>query len=156
MNDRLKEIRAALDARAIDIAALGKSRELALALTTCQQSRMLLGICLQQRGEVTPYPKADDPKSPEIAPPADAAPTDYAPQLPEGDVATVKEVRRRIGETIAALGDLRRHIWARDYGSIEEVVYDRAYCELVLARNWLGLQLAELAKPKVKKESKAR
>ncbi len=157
MNNKIQQIRVALDERSIDIAALGKSRELALALTTCQQGRMLLGVCLKLRGTATPYPHADDPKSPVISPRCDTAPADYHTGLTTDDVGATKEVRRRLGESIDALGELRRQIWARSYGHLDETVFDRAYCELVLAKNWLGMRLAEIAKAptKAKKSSQA-
>lgn len=145
----LKNIRVTLHARTLDILLLGKSRELALALTSLQQGRLLLGEVLKVRGDSTPYPKADDPTSAEVAPAADVSPADYVPTLPEDEIASVEEVRRRLEGTIKELGAERRKIWPRDYGLLEEAVFDRALCELILAKNWLGMQLSELAKPKI-------
>jgi hypothetical protein len=142
--DPIQTLRVALHARTLDIQSLGKTRELSLALTTCQQARMLLGDMLRLTGHPTPYAEADNPASAEVAPTADVAPTPYEPGLPGDDIAAVKEVRRRLGEALDTMTALQRKLWARDYGSLAERVFERAYTELALSKNWLGMQLSRL------------
>ncbi|MCM2304924.1 MAG: hypothetical protein NDJ72_09495 [Elusimicrobia bacterium] len=146
MSQPIHEIRVALHARTLDIAALGNTREINLAKTLVQQARMLLGKALGLLGEATPYPKADDAQSREIAPRADVA--DYKPNLPGEAIAAIKTVRAALQVELDALARHRRELWARDYGAEAEFVYRRAYTDLLLAKMWLGEGLAKLAEKK--------
>lgn len=144
MNDKIQALRRALDARTQDIAALGRSRELSLAFTSLQQGRMLLGNTIKLLGGSTPYPEASNPKSPRIEPPADVTTADYAPELPEDPVAAVKTVRERLESQVAGMELLRAALFPRHVGTLAESVFEAAYVQLLLAKNWLGMELSAI------------
>jgi len=145
MPDRIITARVSLADRLFQMQDLPcKSREVSLAVTSLQAGRMLLGSVALAMGATNPYPQADNPASKEIAPSADVPPT--SPLLKETDpIAAVKELRLLLDGDIKGLVALRRELWARHYGSIEEMLFDRALTELILAKQWLGEQLAVLA-----------
>lgn len=146
--NQITDLRTALDERVLDLARLQKSRETSLALTTLQQGRMLLGAVLKEFGNATPYPQADNPLSPEVAPAANVARVAYDPQLPENDIAAVKTVRSRLAGSITLVECLRPEIAqaCRDtLGDLALVSLDAARTELVLSKNWLGMELSRLA-----------
>lgn len=153
--NNLKQIRRALDARAKDIAALGRTRELSLALTTCQQGRMLLGNALKLLGSSTPYPEASNPQSPRVEPPVDVTDADYAPNLPEDAIAAVKEVRRRFEQQILELDAARQKLWPRHVGTSAESVFEAAYVEILIAKSRLGMELSDRGAARDKKVAAA-
>jgi len=57
-------------------------------------------------------------------------------------------VRAALQESLDALEAFRATQWRGYGGSLAEVVFDRAYCELVLCKQWLGEQLGRLAAEK--------
>lgn len=152
----MQSIRRALDARTKDIAALGRSRELSLALTTCQQGRMLLGVTLRLMGASTPYPESDNPESPVVAPAADTCSPEYEPQLPENPIAAVKTVRDRLAHDIVILEKIHSEMWPRHVGRHGEHVFERGYTEILLAKNWLGMELSDRAQARDKKAAAAK
>lgn len=125
---------------------IGPSREASLAVTSLQASRMMLGAVAQRLGSPNPYPQADNPASAEILPMADM-PEEAPPSLPEDPVAAVKVLRAQLEESIQDLMRLRTQLWpaGRRYGNLEESLFDRALEDAILAKQWLGEQLAVLA-----------
>lgn len=146
MNPEIQSLRVELHKRLLELALLGNTREVNLARTAVQQARMLLGKVLGLLGEATPYPQADNPASAEIAPRADVA--EYVPELPGDAVADFKTVRAVLEVNLAHCTALRRRLWARYYDTEAEILYARAYSDLVLAKMWLGEGLARLAEKK--------
>lgn len=143
MNQKLISLRVELSKRLADAQVVGGSRELSLAVTSIQSARMLFGSVALLLGSVNPYPEADNPGSKVIHPSADLA-ADYVPPVLADQVAAVKALRAELQVLIDAANWQRRQLWARSYGSVEELLFDRALVELFLAKQWLGEQLAVL------------
>lgn len=147
MSQKLISLRVELSKRLADAQAVGRSRELSLAVTSIQSARMLFGSVALILGSVNPYPEADKPASAVIHPSADLA-VDYVPPVPtpEGQVSMVKYLRVAVQLVINDAVAVRSELWARPYASAisitAEVLFDRALTELFLAKQWLGEQLA--------------
>lgn len=124
--------------------ALGASRELSLAVTCLQSGRMLLGTVAQLLGSPNPYPQADNPASPVIHPVADTKEIAHV-LLPKDPIEAVKVARVNVQGLIDDMTAWRRVQWPRPYGTLEEALYDRALGDVILAKQWLGEQLAVIA-----------
>lgn len=124
--------------------SLGVSRELSLAVTALQAARMQLGTVAELLGSPTPYPQADNPASKVVHPVADVGES-VSVVLPEDPIQAVKVARVAVQSLLNDMTAWRREQWARPYGTIEEALYDRALCDVILAKQWLGEQLAVLA-----------
>lgn len=137
----IQEIRVSLHARTLDIEKLGvSSRERSLAITTCQQGRMLLGKVLQLLGGETPYPQSDNPGNSVVAPAVDTTVGEYDARLPKEEIPAVKEIRCRMQVPLDVIETVREQI-----GGLAQATLDAAYTEISLAKNWLGMDLARLA-----------
>jgi hypothetical protein len=93
MEKRTKAIRVEIDALATLTGTLDSSREIGLAKTSFENSKMMLGKVLQTIGTPNPYPNSKDPKSPVIEPTADVA--GDLPYIDDFDhVGKVKAIRQ--------------------------------------------------------------
>jgi len=93
MEIRMKSIRVDIDELAMLSGALKPSREISLAKTSFENSKMMLGKVLQTIGTANPYPESKNPKSSVIEPTADV--TNKLPYRIELDhIAQVKSIRQ--------------------------------------------------------------
>lgn len=138
-------VRSRLAQRLLDLTKVWKTRESALANTSLQLGRMFIGKAAGELGSANPYPESLNPASPKLEPPADG-PGDYQPSLPGDHVADAKSMRAGIEFEILVLTELRRKIWPRQYGTVAELYFDRALCELQAAKMWLGEHMSVMNK----------
>lgn len=146
--NKIRGIRVELDAIAQVISKdLGKSRELSLAYTAIQLSKMWLGITLKSLGNGNPYPESKNPISLVIEKTADTSEKEnYLPDMisnengehiPMNIIQKVKWVREKL-EKIEE-DDLKEIRFESQTKSA-----DRATEYLIECSMWLGQQLSNL------------
>lgn len=135
MTTMLNDIRVALRARTLDLKKLRTSREASVALTLTEQASLALG----KVAELMMMPPGLTPSA-KATPPAN----------------NVEQLRAALQTEIDALGCFRSERWARDYGSLEEDLCERALVDLILAHAWLGESAKWIAQAPQAKRSKSK
>lgn len=151
---KIKAVRIQLSAILNLIKLLGTSREVSLAITNLQKSRMFLGQILKEISpETNPYPDADNPGSLYVELPADVV--DNNPLLTlrvNSQVKNIKTVRLLIEEEITKIKALRNDEYIILLNSLkgnnhieaaESFIF--AQFSLIEAKMWLGMELQSAA-----------
>jgi hypothetical protein len=167
--EEVKSSRVTIDGIFKLINTIGFSRELSLAITEAQRSKMWLGQALKAMDAPNPYPESKDPNSQVIAPTADVSTVvDYTtdqnttiegfPWLQSNHVSRVKFVRQQIDLAAAKL------VWNQEYNDgYAEWKKDEAIIlairdarkHLTEAGMWLGMELGRIRDEELDKLVKA-
>jgi len=149
-----KALRIVIDAMIQGVILIGSSRNLALAKTNLERSKMFLGQVLKEQGEENPYPNSMDSSNAKIEPTADVAPEENElilalKKLSEENkpgialtVKQIKELRRTIEEV---LSEMRSLIDDQEPG-YELMWKKESFIALTEAKMWLGMELGEINK----------
>lgn len=145
MEEKIKQLRVNLDGNAKLIAGLIPSREVALARTACELSKMWLGKALQAIGTANPYPDSKDPSNEKIEPTADVF--TRINNLGEYDnyshIQKVKHIRKQLESIDGEIFDL----WLNQNDSIGVqcmVAFEYSFKSCVEAGMYLGAELGRI------------
>jgi hypothetical protein len=151
----IKELRIGIDTCINSIKLLSPSREVSLAQTNLQRSKMWLGQVLRVSGEVNPYPKSDDPSSSVIEKQAEHTDKTFSESRDgwasvKDQTAKVKFFRSEMEILLIGMEQIRRQIASKTvcggWGEAENkrwtvLFFEQAHLALIEAKMWLGNEL---------------
>ena len=143
MEQIIKKIRQELDGLAKVTASLPPTREVSLAKTSFEISKMMLGKVLSEIGAANPYPESKNPGSQTIEPTADSI-TPFLLNPEHTHISHVKEIRQHADRLCNEMWDL---ITPSVPGTgIEKFFLFRgeAFIECQKAMMWLGMELGRI------------
>lgn len=103
METQIKAFRVEIDRAINSVNILNPSREVSLAHTSLQRSKMFLGKVLAELGTKNPYPESSNPESKKIEPEADKAEDNLMSRwskLEETQTAYVKDMRSYLQDKV--------------------------------------------------------
>lgn len=146
LSGNLRNYRIAIDQLIRTRGSLLSSREIAIVYTSFEDAKLWLGKCLGELEEPTPYPEADNPKSPLIEPEADTA-EDFIISFNDEKthLARVKKLRSYL-EVWIGMGRLLKPSFEPDVLQNEEFIdfYKASIMSLIRAKMWLGKELGRI------------
>ncbi len=140
----IKKLRVDIDGIFTLCRKLVPSREISLAITSLELSKMWLGKTLKVFGSTNPYPESKNPSNEKIEPTADASYTGYSERLTEvgidwnelSHIQKVKWLRAEIEKIECELFILNVNLSNRSI--------DISYDKCIEAGMWLGMELGRI------------
>lgn len=150
----IRELRIGIDTCVNSIKLLAPSREVSLAHTNLQRSKMWLGQILRVSGEVNPYPESDNPSSSVIEKQAEHTEKTFSDGR-EGwasvkdQTAKVKFFRSEIEILLMGMRGIEKQVLSkptRDWYDEKEkrqavLFFEQSHLALIEAKMWLGNEL---------------
>ena len=147
--EKIKELRVEIDRYINSTQILNTSREVSLAHTNLQRSKMWLGRCLAELGSPTPYPQADNSKNDVIEKQAEHTLKDLSVELSSAlsanvngyrQTTLVKEFRSIIQKTLDNFT-----ITIKPEGNVDldklNIYLQQSQLALEEAKMWFGMEL---------------
>jgi hypothetical protein len=138
MIQEIKLLRVQLDELTKLTQQLDKSREVSLAITKLQESKMWLGKVLKEIGASNPYPDSKNPANEKIEPTADTAGVIQGFDMGYSHIQRVKYLR----EKLEYLESKYRILAPDNYNKILEYYLSESYKDLLMGGMWLGMELS--------------
>lgn len=140
----VRSVREILDMIFSSMQKVTPSREVSLAITNLQESKMWLGKLLQEiiPGK-NPYPESKNPGNEKIEPTAEKSPRTLEEQWKNSDfshIQKVKDLRQRIDNQLAPIWDFKA-IPVTHQGAL---FTDAAWMSAQMSMMWLGMELGRI------------
>lgn len=150
METLIKKIRIEIDAIANLTTQLPSSREIALARTSFENAKMMLGKVLQYIEAANPYPESKNEKSPVIEPTAD---TNRIASFPKelDHIGKVKRLRFNADELCEKIWDLDSQQMIKYRYAKILAFREHAFIECNKGMMWLGMELGRIRESEEKK-----
>ncbi len=138
--EMIKTIRTEIDSLAVLSSKLKASREISLAKTSFDSSKMMLGKVLQEMGINNPYPESKNPNSPVIEKTADTATIkNLNPELDH--IGNVKAIRLFADEVCNKISG---GLIGGDERTLSTLFAEAAFLDCSRGMMWLGMELGRI------------